>query len=220
MQLNKFFIRTGWIGLLAIVLLASCKKDHYLGGSPTNAHTDLSTYDYLKANPLFDTLILLIDKAGLKETVNSKITFVAPTDYSIKRFLNIRTTELQKKANNENLKYTIDSLKIPELKDSLMAYMFDADIQREGLSTEITVFKNKVNEQFGFKIIYGSDDVISAGIPYMYMSKVINGVDPSPLPTDFPDADKDKEYVLQTTGILTKNGVLHVLSNAHTFYWK
>ncbi|SEA12783.1 hypothetical protein SAMN05660909_00864 [Chitinophaga terrae (ex Kim and Jung 2007)] len=220
MQFKKFFIHTGWMGLLAIVLLASCRKEHYLGGSPTNAHTDLSTYDYLKANPLFDTLILLIDKAGLKEMVNGQGTFVAPTDYSIKRFLNTRTTELQKQTNNENIKYTIDSLKVPELRDSLMTYLFDAGIQRAGLSTETTVFKSKVNEQFGFKIIYAQDDVISAGVPLMYMSKIINGVDPSPLPSDFPDTDKDKEYVLQTTGILTKNGVLHVLSNAHTFYWK
>ncbi|RFS26267.1 hypothetical protein DVR12_00300 [Chitinophaga silvatica] len=220
-QLKKIFIQTGWIGLLAVVLFTSCRKDnHFIGGSISDPHTDLTTYDYLKANPLFDTLIILIDKAGLKETLNSNITFVAPTDYSIARFLKLRTTALQKQKNDENIKYTIDSLKVPELRDSLMAYMFDTKIERANLSLEPMVFKNKVKEEFGFKLVWLVDDDLKISYAVTNMSKIINGVDPVPLPTDYPDADRDKDYLLQTTGILTKTGVLHVLSNSHTFYWK
>jgi hypothetical protein len=219
-QLQKFIIQKGWIGILAVLLFTSCQKDHFIGGSLANEHSELSTYDYLKTNPLFDTLVLLIDKAGLKETINSHITFVAPTDYGIKRFLDSRTKELQREQNDENIKYTLDSLKAPELRDSLMAYMFDADIERKDMGNDKLVFKNKVGEQFAFRLILMVDGNLSAGYSVMNISKVVNGVDPVPLPSNFPEDDIDPDYVLQTTGILTTTGVLHVLSNAHTFYWK
>lgn len=222
-KLKIFIAKGGWGVLLAALLFTACKKDdHFIGGSSTNDHTELTTYDYLKANPLFDTLILLIDKAGLKETVNSNITFVAPTDYSIKQFLKIRTRELQIALNDENVLYTLDSLKAPELHDSLMAYMFDGKIQRSDLSLEQQVYKNKVGEDFSIRLKktdqYGG--ILSAGVRYIYVAKIINGLDPDPLPDDFPEEDRDKESLLQTTGIITKTGILHVLQNTHAFYWK
>lgn len=222
-KLKTFIAKCGWGLLLAVLLFSACKKDdHFIGGSPTNDHTELTTYDYLKANPLFDTLILLIDKAGLKETVNSNITFVAPTDYSIKQFLKFRTKELQTALNDENVLYTLDSLKAPELHDSLMAYMFDGKIQRSDLSLEQQVYKNKVGEDFSIRLKktdqYGG--ILSAGVRYIYVAKIINGLDPDPLPDDFPQEDRDKESLLQTTGIITKTGILHVLQNTHAFYWK
>lgn len=220
---NILIAKGGWVLLLAVLLFTACKKDdHFIGGSPTNDHVDMTTYDYLKANPLFDTLILLIDKAGLKETINSNITFMAPTDYSIKQFLKARTKELQEELNDENVTYTIDSLKAPELRDSLMAYMYDGKIQRSDLSLEQQVYKNKVGEDFSIRLKktdqYGG--ILSAGVRYIYVAKVINGLDPDPLPDDFPQDDRDKEDILQTTGIITKTGILHVLANTHAFYWK
>ncbi len=222
-KLKIFTAKAGWGILLITLLFAACKKDdHFLGGTPTNDHTDLTTYDYLKTNANFDTLILLIDKAGLKETINSDVTFVAPTDYSIKQFLGVRTTQLQKELNDENVKYTIDSLKAPELRDSLLAYVFSGKIVRADLSLESQVYKNKVGEDFAFKLIKagGYDDIFSAGVKYMALTKLINGLDPDPRPNDYPEDDRDIQYTLQTTGIITKTGVLHVLQNNHVFYWK
>ncbi|SEW38277.1 hypothetical protein [Chitinophaga arvensicola] len=218
----KIFTRAGWGILLLTVLLAACKKDdHFIGGSVANDHTDLTTYDYLKANPDFDTLILLIDKAGLKETINSDVTFAAPTDYSIKLFLASRTKALQAATNNENIKYTIDSLKAPELRDSLLAYVFQGKIVRTDLSMDAQVYKNKVGEDFAFKLVNGGfGGIFAAGVKLMAIVKVIHGLDPVPRPDEFPDEDKDKEYTLQTTGIITKTGVLHVVQNNHVFYWK
>ncbi len=40
-------------------------------GSLHNPKFEGTTYDYLKTNPLFDTLVLLIDKTGLKEEINA-----------------------------------------------------------------------------------------------------------------------------------------------------
>ena len=222
-KLEIFIAKGGWGLLLAVLLFTACKKDdHFKGGSPTNAQTDLTTYDYLKANPLFDTLISLIDKAGLKETVNSNVTFMAPTDYSIKQFLKARTKELQLELNDENVQYTLDSLKTPELRDSLMAYIFDGKIQRSDLSLEQQLYKNKMGEDFSIRLKKSDDygGILSAGVQYMYVAKIINGLDPDPLPDNFLDDDKDRESVLQTSGIITKTGILHVLGNNHTFYWR
>ncbi|MEC5143326.1 hypothetical protein [Chitinophaga sp. 212800010-3] len=222
--MNKFsiFIARAAAGLiLASLLFSACRKDdHFMGGSPTKAQSDLTTYDYLKANPLFDTLVQLIDKAGLKETVNSNITFIAVTNYSVKSFLDVRTRQLQKATNNENVKYTLDSIKAPELRDSLLAYCFKGSIVRSDLSMESQVYKNMVGEDFAFKLTLLNSDILSAGVKYITLAKVINGLDPDPLPDNFPPGDRDKVFTLQTTGILTKTGVLHVLQNNHVFYWK
>ena len=80
--------------LAASTVLISCKRDEYfIGGSTHSAKVDMTTYDFLKSNSagLFDTLLLLVDKAGVKDQINREnITFFAPTDYSIVRYLNAR----------------------------------------------------------------------------------------------------------------------------------
>src|ERR1041384_6880417 len=91
--------------IVLLIATSACKKGDYLsGGSLANPKVEMSTYDYLKRNPLFDTLVLLVDRAGMKEQVNGKITFFAPTDYSIRLLMLTRTAEIQKKYNNENIK--------------------------------------------------------------------------------------------------------------------
>src|SRR4051812_14124917 len=111
-----------FIILMAITLYA-CKKDYTIGGSTTDPHVNMTTYDYLKTNPLFDTLVLLIDKTGLKDEVNSSATFFAFTDYSITNYVKVKQEDLRVKID-PNYVYTFDSLDFVGLKDSLRAYMF------------------------------------------------------------------------------------------------
>ena len=112
--MKKYLI---YLFAIVCILVTSCKKDkHLTGGSTHNPKVNLSTYDYLKTNPLFDTLVQLIDRAGLKEEVNSAVTFFAPTDYSIRDLVLRRTDTIQIRNNNENLKYTIDSFPLSILK--------------------------------------------------------------------------------------------------------
>jgi hypothetical protein len=222
-KLKIFTIKCGWVVLLAAMLVTACKKDdHFMGGSPTNDHTDMTTYDYLKRNPLFDTLMLLVDRAGLKETINSDVTFFAPTDYSIVLLLTRRTKELQTAKKDENVKYTLDSLKGPELRDSLMSYIYKGKIVRADLSLDAQVYKNMNGEDFVIRQRKSDDfnDAFSKPVRYLSLTKIINGLDPEPRPEGYPDADKDRENLLQTTGIITTTGVLHVLENKHIFYWR
>lgn len=211
------------VALLVILLAHSCKKDDYLtGGSLHNAKVDATTYDYLKANPLFDSLILLVDRAGLKEELNGNITFFAPTDYSIRLLMENRTIEIQIKYNDDNIKYTIDSFPVAELKDSLRAYMLKGSINRNDLSLKQQQYKNVIGEDYAVRLRESSDytDLLSERPRYVYVTKVINGLDPDPVPDDLPDEDKDKESKVQTSGIITNTGILHVIENVHTFYWR
>lgn len=222
-RLKILIPRYGIILLVMTMMAIACKKDdHFIGGSATNPQSDLTTYDYLRQNPLFDTLVLLIDRAGMKADINGNVTFFAPTDYSIKSLLEIRTAILQAAMNDENIKYTLDSFPVNELRDSIKAYMYKGRVERKDLSLENQEYDNLVGEKFIIKMKETTDysGIFAKPVQYMYLTKIINGIDPDPLPEQFPDEDKDNEQLLQTTGILTKTGVLHALNNNHIFYWR
>jgi hypothetical protein len=181
----------------------------------------MTTYDFLKTKPLFDTLVVLIDKAGLKDEINGNYTFFAPTDYSIKALLARRTLIIQQKYQDENIKYTLDSLPVPELRDSLRSHLFTGKINREQLSLENKVFKSLSGEDFSIllKQVDSYTGLVTTRPQYLYLTKIRNGLDPNPIPDDYLDEDRDIIELVQTSGILTTNGVLHVLNNTHKFYW-
>ncbi|WP_288880627.1 fasciclin domain-containing protein [Pedobacter panaciterrae] len=204
------------------VAFTACKKNDYIiGGDLHDPHVNMTTYDFLKTKPLFDTLVVLIDKAGLKDEINGNNTFFAPTDYSIKALLARRTLVIQQKYQDENIKYTLDSLPVPELRDSLRSHLFTGKINREQLSLENKVFKSLSGEDFSIllKQVDSYTGLVTTRPQYLYLTKIRNGLDPNPIPDDYLDEDRDIIELVQTSGILTTNGVLHVLNNTHKFYW-
>ncbi|MEJ2901774.1 fasciclin domain-containing protein [Pedobacter panaciterrae] len=204
------------------VAFTACKKNDYIiGGDLHDPHVNMTTYDFLKTKPLFDTLVVLIDKAGLKDEINGNNTFFAPTDYSIKALLARRTLIIQQKYQDENIKYTLDSLPVPELRDSLRSHLFTGKINREQLSLENKVFKSLSGEDFSIllKQVDSYTGLVTTRPQYLYLTKIRNGLDPNPIPDDYLDEDRDIIELVQTSGILTTNGVLHVLNNTHKFYW-
>ena len=204
----------------------ACKKDYLSGGTILNPNVNLTTYDYLKTNPIFDTLVLLIDKAGLKDEINGDITFFAPTDYAIQSLINIRTLEIQIKYNDENITYTIDSFPVNELRDSLRSYLFDNKITRNDVYLNADkLYKNNINDQFSVLLREGEPIPPTTTKPqYMHIVKVIKGLDEKDAdgyPVDgIPDEKKDRDELIQTSGIITTTGVLHVINNYHIFYWR
>jgi len=221
---KKTKMKTKYILFLAFVIAimaTSCKKDKYIiVGSLHDPHVNMTTYDYLKTNRLFDTLLVLIDKAGMKGEINGNVTFFAPTDYSIKALLERREAKLQQDMNDESLKYTLNDLPVPELRDSLRSHLFDGKITRESLSLSNKLFTSKSNEAFSVKLIEASSPgVVSTKPQLLFLIKLRNGLDPDPLPDNYPDDDKDLFVMAQTSNIQTTTGVLHVLHNTHRFYW-
>jgi hypothetical protein len=204
----------------------SCKKEDIIGGKTFTAQVNMTTYDYLKTNHLFDTLVIMIDKMNLKNEVNSSGTFFAVTNYSIRNYVLAKQMELQFERNNENLKYTFDSLNFVTLKDSLRAYMFKAKYTRDNLTSTGTLATADDGEVRLLQLRPTTDytsTIFTVDPQYIYMSKLIATTDFSLPPvldtTSVQQLDPSQilSTLCQTTGILTTTGVLHVLSNDHTF---
>lgn len=203
----------------------SCKKSYTIGGSLFVPTVNVTTYDYLKTNHLFDTLVIMIDKMGLKDEVNQAGTFFAVTNYSIRNYVLAKEAYLQIVENNENLVYTFDSLDLPSLKDTLRTYMFHDRITRDNISQ---IGEWRPSDEGDSRLIqlipttdYTNQNVFTTDPKYIYLTKIIP-LPGSPVPTDSTGLvnvlpAQMLQTLCQTTGILTTTGVLHVLSNSHTF---
>ncbi|MBS7563724.1 hypothetical protein KHS38_04850 [Mucilaginibacter sp. Bleaf8] len=213
------------LALLAATVFFSCKKDSTLGGSVFNAKVDMTTYDYLKTNHAFDTLVVMIDKMQLKEEVNSSGTFFAMTNYSIHNFVQAKQAQLRVTTNDENLIFTFDSLNFTALKDSLRAYMFKDKLTLDNL-TQTGVYasandgeKRLINKRPTTNYV---SQIFTTNPQYIYLTKVVPLKPGGPVPVDIGGVGQvDPSQLLttlcQTTGIITTTGILHVLNNNHTF---
>lgn len=211
--------------LFAVTALFSCKKDYVIGGSLFNAKVNLSTYDYLKTNHQFDTLVVMIDKMQLKNEVNSSGTFFAMTNYSIHNYVLEKQAQLRITTNDENLVFTFDSLDFVTLKDSLRAYMFKDKFTLDNL-TQTGVYASANNGEKRLINKRSTTDytssIFTTDPQYIYLTKVVPLTPGGPVPSDINGVSQvDPKQLLttlcQTTGIITTTGMLHVLNNNHTF---
>jgi len=211
----------------AFLLLATvaCKKSYTIGGSTFDAQVNMSTYDYLKTNHLFDTLVMMIDKTGLKDELNQAGTFFAFTNYSIRRYVEAKGDDLRIKRNDENMPYTFDSLNLSDLKDSLRSYMFADRFTRDNITRNGLWRQSRDGEYRLMQLVpttdYTNQNVFTTEPQYIYFTKII-ALPGHPVPTDPTQlgsvVDEQRlENICQTTGILTTTGVLHVLGNSHMF---
>ncbi|MEI6950230.1 hypothetical protein V9K67_23820 [Paraflavisolibacter sp. H34] len=207
----------------ALLLTVSCKKADYLTDSGVHdPKTPLSTYDYLKQHPwqLFDTLVQVIDKYNLKEEVNNSATFFAPTDYSIKRYLDDR--RLERQATNAAADYSLDSLYKYITADSVRQYMFSEKLSLQELPAQLPqAYSSLGKTAMGvFKELQTANtytERTNAPTYLLYLVKVRGTLDePGTVP---PASEIDIKVLCQTTGIQTANGAktLHVLANTHPF---
>jgi len=222
MKTYKLFI----LSIVLITAFYSCKKSDVIGGDLFNAKVNMTTYDYLKTNHLFDTLVIMINKTNLKDEVNASGTFFALTNYSIHNYVEAKKAQLEIIENNENLVYTFDSLNFSTLKDSLRAYMFKTKYTRDNLTPSGTLATADDGEVRLIQLLPTTDytsTLFTTEPKYIFLSKLVATPD-FPLPpvlnsTTIQQLDPSQilNTLCQTTGIITTTGVLHVLSNDHTF---
>lgn len=221
MKTLKIFI----LLMFAASVLFSCKKEYTKGGSLFNANANMATYDYLKTNHLFDTLVVMIDKMQLKEEVNSSGTFFAMTNYSIHNFVQAKQAQLRVTKNNENLKFTFDSLNFVSLRDSLRAYMFKDKFTLDNLTqTGVYASANDGEQRLINKrpTTDYTSSIFTTDPRYIYFTKVVPLKPGGPVPINITGVSQvDPSQLLttlcQTTGIITTTGIIHVLNNNHTF---
>lgn len=221
-----------FLNTLVVLLLSSivaCNKDDYkVGGDLHNPIINMTTYDYLKNNQfgLFDTLILLVDEAGIKDKINQKGTFFAPTDYSINKYIIARTLREQK--IDPFRKWTVDSIikyELPLFADSLDIYFVkDVLLPNKELIAAGSVYRNakegevvvSYEETQDTKLGYNPNSSLNPQIVYFsYLYQ--------PLPSNYDV--KDISYPLgirtrvQSSNAQTTTGTLHVLVNDHTLFF-
>jgi len=212
-----------------IIFFTSCDKNDYLiGGELHNPVVNMTTYDYMKSNRfgLFDTLLLLVDKAGIKDKINQNGTFFAPTNYAINKYLNRRSLIYQR--IDPYYVWTIDSLikyELPNFVDSMDIYFLkDVVLPNSELIAKGTIFKNLKNEDVVVSYeetsnpLLGFSDYSSIKPRIVYFTRLYQS-----LPTDFKVQEiffpVGERTLVQTSNIQTTNGVLHVLGNSHILFY-
>lgn len=207
MKNNLKFLLTALLGIC--LLNTACKKDPYItGGGLNQAKVNMTTYDYLKGNSqhLFDTLLLLIDKAGLKDQINQPgITFFAPTDYSIDNYL------LKKIYTQGFSRYTLDSMykyDMASFKDSLGLYIVKDTMSFGGLTATGKSFPTAWGN---VQAVISNEPVLSSALGYY------NAI--SNPPTIIYNTTLGIHTRCQTFGVQTTTGVLGVLGNEHILFF-
>ncbi len=137
-----------WI--TGLLLTGACKKqDEYRDAKPVT-QVSVSTYDFLKAQPgLYDTLLYLVDKAGLTDTLKKgRITFFAPQDYSIRTALYNLNFSRGKYAFPGN--WTLDSVPVAVWDTLLRRYMLPGRVLSDSLEYADGV--NLTTLAYGYKM--------------------------------------------------------------------
>lgn len=195
--------------LLFVLTLAACQDDYLTDGGVHSAETELTVYECLSQNKyhLFDSLVLLIDHLELEEQINNSGTFFAPTDYSIERYLEVKTDTLVDRTGNVDTLYTFSDMLDEITTADLLQYAFAEDITLDNASvpgdelttlaeTQVTVKKELTTDDQYY--VYSSSPVY-----FLYYCK--------------PGMEDER---CQTTGVLTQNGqgaILHTLNYEHVF---
>ena len=219
-----------WIFPLLLLAIFSCKKqDYIIGGQTSNPKVDQTTYDYLKGNSmhLFDTLLLLVDAAGLKDSINqSGVTFFAPTDYSIDAYLQARTLAVQ--AIDPTKVYSLDSMlkyDVARIKDSLMMYIVPQTLPYSVLTANGAVYPTELP---GDSVVVSYETTQNANLGYSSLVSTVPQIEyftqlwyPAPQPLVASDISTSigVHTLCQTSGIQTTTGMLDVLQNTHVLFF-
>lgn len=218
-----------------VFLFSACKKDYITGGIPedVNIYKNTSTYDVLKSNALYDTLVQVIDAAGLKDKINEQgTTFFAPSDYSIFNYLSQRTIYVQN-AYNQNAKFALDSLiyyvknNVKGTKDSLLMYLVHQSLPYSALTpagalypTELGGNTVAVSYEYTKDVTLGYGSVVSSVPQVVYFTQLWRPYTITPsTPASAIPLSVGVRTLCKTSGIITQNGIMNALENSHTLFF-
>lgn len=233
--IHRIFSAIVVLGSILLLLQACNKNDYIIGGNKqdVNMYKSLSTYDMLKTNAAFDTLTQVIDAAGIKEKINEAgTTFFAPSDQSIKFYLAQRTLYLQYTVD-QYARFGLDSLlyylanNINGTRDSLSMYIVKQSLTYNTLTDQGALFQTELQ---GDTVVVSYEETKDENLGYsssvsnlpriVYFTQLWYHYD---LSEDNPAGNIPKEIGVRTrvstSGILTQNGVVHVLEPSHSLFF-
>ena len=232
---NKKIIGPAFV-LLLLSAVCSCKKSDYIVGGnvqDVNMYKNMTTYEALQSMPVFDTLVQVIDAAGLKDSINqTNTTFFAPTNSAIYNYLSERTLFVQ---NNYSLtsKFLLDSLlyyvqtNIAGTRDSLLLYLVKQPLTYASLTDMGAVYPTAlpgdtaiVSYEYTKDGDLGYNSLVSSVPQIVYFTHLWYHYDLNAdnTATDVP-ASIGVHTRVQTSGINTRNGVIDVLENSHILFF-
>ena len=217
------------------LLFTACKKDYITGGEieDVNKYSNTLTYDVLKQSPLYDTLVQLIDTAGLKDRINQDgMTMFAPSDYSVFNYLSARTLRVQATISASS-KFGLDSLffylrnNIKGTKDSLLMYLIKKPLPYTALTdigalytTELAGDTAIVSFEYTRSTQLGYSSIVSGVPQIVYFTQLWKHYDLSEAnPAGMVPTTIGVHTIVKTSGIVTKNGLINGLDNSHTLFF-
>lgn len=231
----KKIILTRLVTISAVVLLlAACKKDYIVGGVEEDIYKyqNTTTYDVLKTDPLYDTLVMLIDTAGFKDKVNTEnTTFFAPSDFAIYSYLSKRTQRAQ--ITNQYAKWGLDSLfyyvrnNIQGTRDSMQLYLVKKSLPHSALTdvgvkypTQLTGDTAIVSYEYTKNTNLGYNPVVSGVPQVIYYTHLWKSYNLSPSnPASAVPSSVGVHTLVKNSGIITKNGIMNGLENSHILFF-
>lgn len=219
------------IAFISLLAFTACKKNDYLkGGTIRSNQVNMTTYDFLKSHPqgLFDTLLLLVDRAGVKDKINQAgITFFAPTDYAINNYLNSRAVEEQR--IDPFRKWTIDSMLTYELDkftDSLNVYIINGTLTYDKLTINGAIYPTKktdancvVSYEETRDPAFGYNPNVSTVPQLVWYTLLLQPLVP-PFKAEDLTTEQGTRVRVQTSGIQSTTGLIHVLNNSHKLFFR
>ena len=227
--MKKILINSSFV-LILVAGIVSCKKDYITGGQieDVNMYKNNTNYEVLAMDPAYDTLVQIIDAAGLRDKINETgTTFFAPSDYSIRAYLELRTVYDQLNYD-QDAQFGLDSLKyylqnnINNTADSLLMYQVhtalpDSSLTRTGIAYETGLAGDTVVISYE---PLSRNDVVSTVPRQVFFTQLwyhydLSDANPA---EDIPEETGVRESVI-TSGINTKSGVMNYLDNFHTLFF-
>jgi len=219
---------------MGILLFTACKKNYIVGGvkENVNEYSNITNYDFLKANPLYDTLVRLIDTAGFKDKINETgVTFFAPFNVSIATYLNLRSIAVQN--INANSNFSLDSLfyylrnNINGTRDSLGMYLIKQPLPYSALTntgaffnTELTGDTVVISYEYTTDVNLGYNALVSGGPQIMYYTHLWYPYALSQAkPAGLISSNIGIRTLIKTSGTITKNGMMNALESSHVLFF-
>ncbi|PSL44381.1 fasciclin domain-containing protein [Chitinophaga niastensis] len=190
---------------------SACRKDNTYRTVKTAAKVNTSIYDYLsKQQENFDTLIYIINKAGLADTLkNSTVTFIAPIDQNIA--VAMQNLNLYRRAQHL-ANATLDSVAPFVWRTLLLRYMITGNKTAASFSLKDGLDVNTLNRRrlHVDGVQSNTEGVVQSGA-YLLKYSDMNG------------SRFVKDWIfsyVNTADIQCTNGTLHILEPTHVFGFK
>ncbi len=215
---------------------SACERSDYIIGGTVNEsnYVDKTTFDFLSSFEATKETAELIELAGIIEEVNKDITFLAPSNYAVRRYL--------RRLNNRALRLNPDTseIKLTDLPSDSLAkfmkmYIVDGSFSREDIPEQGVFLETHLNgDSIRLTLDAVNTDPSAAwdgggnpgagyqysnfmqSLPYLVHVQFKRGEnwelsDQDRNLLDPNSGERDFKYRMYISDVVTKTGVVHVI---------